>query len=89
MGWAYYRLGRYKEAAAALQRFLIQAPDAFYARLDLAATLIELGREEEARAEVTEVLRLEPSYSLEVMRQTWPGKGLEHYFAALGKAGLK
>jgi tetratricopeptide (TPR) repeat protein len=86
---AYYRLGRYKEAAAALQRNLINTYGDFTTHLDLAATLIELGREEEARAEVTEVLRLEPSFSLEIMRKPWPGKGLERYFTALGKAGLK
>src|SRR5205823_3877043 len=89
LGWAYYSLGRYKDAAAAIQRFLINVPDKFDAQLDLAATLIELGRAEEAQAAVTKALQLWPSCSLEIMRQIWPGRRGERYYAALGKAGLK
>jgi tetratricopeptide (TPR) repeat protein len=92
LGFAYYLMGRYKEAAAALQRALIHAPNELFARLDLAATLVELGREEQARAEAAEVLQREPALSLTIARQTWPWKdvaGLERYLAALRKAGLK
>ena len=52
----------------------------------------ELDREEEARAEVAEVLRINPKYSLEGVRQRLPFKDpvqLECILAALRKAGLK
>jgi tetratricopeptide (TPR) repeat protein len=92
LGFAYYLMGRYKEAAAALQRVLIHAPNELFARLDLAVTLVELRREEQAQAEAAKVLQLEPTFSLAVARQRWPWKdqaGLERYVAALRKAGLK
>ena len=59
---------------------------------NLAVVYSELGREEEARAEVAEILRLNPKYSLEVWRQIAPYKDpavLERMFAALHRAGLK
>jgi class 3 adenylate cyclase len=40
----------------------------------LAACYAELGRLEEARAEMAEALRLNPAYSLEAMKQTLPYK---------------
>jgi hypothetical protein len=52
----------------------------------------ELGREEEAQAEVGEIRRLSPKFSVEGMRQmspfTDPGE-TERILAALRKAGLK
>jgi len=54
---------------------------------------MELGWEEEARAEAIEVLRINPSYSLEeAWRHNQPFKDpavLEHFFAAARRAGLK
>jgi len=61
------------------------------AHANLAACYAELGREGEARAEVAEILRLTPNWSLEVVRQL-PYKNpadLEHLVTALRKAGLK
>jgi adenylate cyclase len=58
----------------------------------LATIYSELGREEEARAEAAEVLRINPKYSLEVWRQRFLYKDpavLECMLAALRKAGLK
>jgi hypothetical protein len=52
----------------------------------------ELGKEAEAHAEATEVLRLNPNFSLEVHKQRAPIKDpavLERHIAALRKAGLK
>jgi hypothetical protein len=60
--------------------------------LILAISYSELGREEEARTEAAEVLRLSPTFSLDVVRQTWPYKDptdLERTLAALRQAGLK
>jgi hypothetical protein len=58
----------------------------------LAVVYSELGQAPEARAEVAEVLRLNPNFSLEVHKQRMPIKGpavLERHIAALRKAGLK
>jgi class 3 adenylate cyclase len=51
-----------------------------------------LGRVEEAQAEVAEILRIIPNFSLEAWRQRVPNKNpsdLERMLAALRKAGLK
>ena len=67
-------------------------PNEFVAHLELAKIYDELGREEEARAEVTEALKLNPHYSLEALRERHPYKDpatLERYLAAMRKAGLK
>jgi Tfp pilus assembly protein PilF len=51
-----------------------------------------LGREDEARAEVSEVLRIDPKFSLEHAAKTWPYKNeadRDLVLNALRKAGLK
>jgi tetratricopeptide (TPR) repeat protein len=89
LGQAYYLTGRMEEAIEPLQRLYPHRVDA---RVLLAAIYSEMGREHEARAEAAEVLRLNPRYSLEVMRQRWPSKDpaqLERLLTALRKTGLK
>ena len=84
--------GRYEEAIAAFKKALTRNPNLLPAHVNLAVIYSELGREEEARAEVAEVLRINPNFSLEVLRQRLPYKDpadLERYLAALRKAGLK
>ena len=85
-------MGRYEEAIAAYKKALTRNPDLPPAHHCLAVVYSELGREEEARAEAAEVLRINPKYSLEVLRQSAPYKDpavLERMLAALRKAGLK
>jgi adenylate cyclase len=85
---AYVLTGRYEEAIATCQKMTYHP----YAHLFLALAYSELGREAEARAEAAEVLRLNPNFSLEAMRQRWPYKDpavLERQLAAWRKAGLK
>jgi adenylate cyclase len=75
-----------------LKRFLTRYPNILGAHLTLAAVYSEVGQAAEARAEATEVLRINPKFSLEVHRQLVPIKDptiLEHHLAALRKAGLK
>jgi len=89
---SYYITGQYEEALTAEKRALHLNPDFLYSHVDLAAISIELGREEEARAEAVEVLRRNPHFSLEIFRQAVPMEDvaiLERYVAALRKAGLK
>jgi hypothetical protein len=58
----------------------------------LAAADSELGKDVEAQQEATEVLRLNPNFSLAVHTQRMPIKDpavLERHIVALKKAGLK
>jgi adenylate cyclase len=92
LGTAYRLMGRYEEAIAAFKRALTRNPDLLPVHINLAVVYSELGREEEARAEAAEVLRINPKYSLEVWRQITPYKDpavLERMLAALRRAGLK
>ena len=52
----------------------------------------ELGREQDARAEAAEVLRLSPAFSLEEVERmpgNWQGAEGQRYLSDLRKAGLK
>ena len=92
LGVVYHGTGRDEEAIAILKKGLARNPDFLPAHIDLTIIYSELGREGEARAEAAEVLRLNPQFSLETARQTWPIKNpsvLERHIAALRKAGLK
>jgi adenylate cyclase len=92
VGAAYATAGRPEEAIAPLQRYISRYPNILGAHLTLAAVYSELGQEAEAHAEATEVLRLNPQFSLEVHKQRMPIKEpavLERHIAALRKAGLK
>jgi tetratricopeptide (TPR) repeat protein len=89
---AYALAGRLEETVALEQRLLKQFPNLLTSHLSLAAIYSQLGREAEARAEITEVLRINPQFSLEVHKQRMPLKDpatLERHIAALRKAGLK
>ncbi len=92
VGAAYATAGRPEEAIAPLQRYISRYPNILGAHLTLAAVYSELGKEAEAHAEATEVLRLNPNFSLEVHKERMPIKDpavLEQHIAALQKAGLK
>jgi adenylate cyclase len=92
VGAAYYWAGRHEEAIAPLKQFLSRYPNQLGPHLALAGVYSELGREAEAQAEAAEVLRLNPRYSLEVLKQKAPIKHsamLERHIAALRKAGLQ
>jgi tetratricopeptide (TPR) repeat protein len=92
VGAVYATAGRPEEAVAPLKQYLTRYPNILGAHLTLAVVYSELGQATEARAEAAEVLRLNPSFSLEVHKQRMPIKDpatLERHIAALRKAGLK
>jgi adenylate cyclase len=92
VGVAYATAGRPEEALAPLKQFIARYPNILPGHLMLAAVYSELGKEAEAHAEATEVLRLNPNFSLEVHKERMPIKDpavLERHIAALRKAGLK
>jgi tetratricopeptide (TPR) repeat protein len=64
LGHAYYLAGRYEEAIAALKSALARDPNLFVAHFLLSLSHSELGREEDARAAVGDLLRLAPGATL-------------------------
>jgi adenylate cyclase len=91
LGYGYYAMGRYDEAIEALQRSLARNPDHFSPHRTLAVIFSELGRIEEAQAEVAEMLRISPNASLSGQKQRMPFRDqavLERHMDALRKAGL-
>jgi len=92
LGYAYCNAGMYEEAIAELKKALRMTPDNQFAHTRLAATYSLLGREEEARAEAAEVLRINPNFSLKRYAKGHPYKNphdMELILGALRKAGLK
>jgi tetratricopeptide (TPR) repeat protein len=92
---AYALSGRQTEAVATHKRVFDHNPshaDTFQAHLNLAILYVDLGQEEDARAEAGEILKLVPNFSVEVWGQRNPNKDLAQIkqgMAALRKAGLK
>src|SRR5262249_53837761 len=92
VGIAYSFAGKPGEAIAPLKQYLTRYPNILDAHLTLAAVYSELGKEAEAQAEVAEVLRINPKFSLEAHKERVPIKDpavLERHIAMLRKAGLK
>lgn len=92
LGAAYSSTGRIEEAITTLKRAVSLVPNDTIPHQILAGIYSALGREEEARAEAAEILRLNPKFSLEGLKQRLPFKdpaAVEQYLANLRKAGLK
>jgi adenylate cyclase len=67
LGSAYYMLGRYTDAVPHLLRAVSRAPNLALGHHWLAATYAQLGRLDEARAEATEGLRIQPWFTISQM----------------------
>ena len=90
LGHAYYLMGRNEDAMAAFKKVLSHCPDCLGTRSWLASVYVELGREEEARAQVAEILRRNPNFSTEGLLSTYKDQAhAERLRNALRKAGLK
>ena len=59
---AQYMMGKNEEAIATLRKVITRAPDLLWAHGLLAATFARADRIEEARAEISEILRIDPDY---------------------------
>ena len=91
LGEAYYFIGQYDEALASLERSVTRNPNHLATRWLLVPTYVALGRHEEARAEIAEMLRISPRISLQFLRPRLPYKNQaawERAVDALRKAGL-
>jgi len=92
LGFSHFMLGQYEEAIAEFRKALHRDPDSQFSHMLLAATYSELGREEDARAAAAEVLRINPTFSLEPWAKTHMYKNqadIDRVVEALRKAGLK
>jgi adenylate cyclase len=69
MGMAYGNCGRYEEALSALNKSIYLEPDDLWSHFWLAYCYLVLGREAEARAEAAEVMRINPKFSLTLLRE--------------------
>jgi adenylate cyclase len=91
LGVAYRLMGHYEEALSALKKAADIRPNFWAIQLSLAATYINLGREEEARAAAGEVRRIVPKFSLDRFAKRRLLKDQaewERFIDALRKAGL-
>jgi len=92
LGGAYSAVGRHDEALKAYEKALKLNPTDLFAHLSLAGQYVELGRDEQARAEAREVLRLHPKFSLDSFAKTLTYKDqsvVDRRMELLRKAGLK
>jgi adenylate cyclase len=91
-GAALWSAGRFEEAVSAFRKVLQRLPDNFFAHVYLAVTYSMMGREQEARAEAAEVLRLNPKFSVDNYARALAYKDQarnDRIIEALRKAGLK
>lgn len=92
LGIARFHLKEYSEALPLLREFASRSPNLTQGHIVLAACLAQLGRLDEARAEVAEVLRIDRNYTIDgTQRRVSPFKhteDAEHLFDGLRKAGL-
>jgi tetratricopeptide (TPR) repeat protein len=89
LGLTYFYNGRYDEAISALKKTLNLSPKDSLTRISLTAVYSHAGREEEARNEAAELLKIRPNFCI----RRGPGRSknpadTEIFNNALRKAGL-
>jgi adenylate cyclase len=92
LGHTYRLLAQYRKAIEVYEKILERYPDNLWAHIWLTATYSTSGREEEARQQAEELIRLDPTFSLEQWAENTPIKDrveVERFVADLRKAGLK
>jgi len=92
LGLAHYMLKQYLQALPLLRDSVSRSPNVRGTHRMLAATYAQMGRFEEARAAVAEVMRIEPNYTIggtsrALVTFKKPDDD-QHYFDGLRKAGL-
>ena len=92
LGHTYWMISRFDEAIVELKKAVAYSPDDLLAHVALAAAYAEAGRLEEARIEAAEVMRIQPTFSIENYAKGRSYKNqahLDRMIEALRKAGLK
>jgi len=91
LGQAYFILGRYPEAIDAFRQGLASNPSAERLRVWLTAACAQSGQIEDAEWEAEQILALNPDFSTERIRNSFPFKDpadLERFLEGLRLAGL-
>ncbi len=91
-GSCYRLMGRYDEAIAILKTVLDRNPYYLNSRINLIATYVMSGKEEDARDEAVKVLSQSPDFSVERLLKDFPYKDqriLDGLRDCWRKAGLK
>jgi adenylate cyclase len=89
---SYAWTGQYEEGITWGEKAVHKEPDSFFIRMMMAVIYSLSGREEEARAEAAEVLRISPKFTIAKFEKklTYKKKAdREQFLGALRKAGLK
>ena len=92
LGLAYLSMGRFKEARSIFEETFATRPNQPAGHMLKAIADVELGRNDDARTEAAEVLRLSPHYSLATWQQAYPLKDAalqQRWRTDLQKAGLQ
>ena len=92
LGIALRKAGRNEEAVEVCTKLIQIKPDYIFPHLTLAAAFAEMGKMEEARAEVREVMRIRPNYNVKLVPKSFPWKDqgeLDRLADSLRKAGMK
>ncbi|MFA9614633.1 MAG: tetratricopeptide repeat protein, partial [Deltaproteobacteria bacterium] len=87
LGLSYGYTGQYEEAITWCEKAVHQEPDALYARIMMTVVYSFSGRDEEARIQAAEVLRIQPKFSIKKSRYK-KKTDREKYIGALRKSGL-
>ena len=90
LGHAYRGLERYDDSIAAYKKALERDPDYLIAHIFLTVTYSLAGREEEARTEAAEVLRLDPGFTISRLAKIMPYQKdyYDRTIEGMRKAGL-
>jgi adenylate cyclase len=92
LGLSYAYTEKYEEAIKWCEKAVHQEPDDLLARMMMTAVYSFSGRDEEARAEAAEVLRIQPKITLDKFKKKLTYKrdfDRDRFLGALQKAGLK
>jgi adenylate cyclase len=85
LGLSHAGIGHYEEAIEWCEKAIRQEPESLMARVMMTVVYSWSGRDDDARAEAAEVLRINPNFSLERFSKRAGSKFVD----ALRKAGLK
>jgi adenylate cyclase len=92
LGFSYGMTGQYDEAITWCEKAIRKEPNSLFARIFMTAVYSFSGRDEEARIEAAEVLRMQPKFTLDKFKKklTYKKKSdVEQFISALRKAGIK
>ena len=92
LGNAFFLMGEYNQAIEAYKKAIQQSPDFLLAYIGLAASCGAANHAEEAHGATSQILKIDPKFSLESFSAGLPYKNEKHkdfWIVSLRKAGLK